>query len=456
MGVILVISFVFYTLLSWVILFRDAWTLEVLATKFYPQWSSLIWVVRDFLAPLKLNTVPTILFAIFVLISFTAYFLAWKKTYSPKKIILLSVIFQIIVFFSYPILSTDVLNYILSDRVAVKYGQNVWTTPPKNFNFDPYYYLVYPVYPKGDWNNQTRIYGPVNQIIYSAVTFVSGDDFLVNLAAHKAVVLIFNLGTLVLVYKIFKRYFPEKLQFGLTLVFWNPLFILETVGSGHNDILMIFFILLSYLFYLRKQPVFTALMLALAINVKSTALLLAPLYFAVMPLTLYLPALIIFSGALFLTMGTNLPAFITRTFFSTNLYWQSLPQQVSKISPLLVKFLTPVFLLFYGWQSLRALFRRADPLVLYGQALLFYLLFSLGAHWNWYCLWVLTSFVFLGKGIWTKTAAAFTFTTALAYPLYWISLRFDFQHPVWPVIIYLLIAGGPVITYFYAKKNQKN
>lgn len=457
MGIILVFSFIFYTAISWVILFRDRWTLEVLATKFYPQFADFIWKIQLFLEPFKINTIPTVLFAGFILVSFAAYFLAWQKNYSFRAIVAYGIIFQIIVFFSYPILSTDVLNYILSDRVAVKYGKNVWTTPPKNFNFDPYYYLVYPVYPDGDWNNHTRIYGPVNQAIYSVVTAISGDDLFINLAGHKAVVLVFNIGILFLATVILKEYFPDKLKFGIMFIFWNPLFVLETTGSGHNDSLMIFFIFLSYLFYLRQQVVFMALALSLAIHVKSTALFLAPFYFAIVPLGWFLPSLIIFSGVIFLTMGTSLSAFISRTFFSTDLHWQSLPQQISRFFPLGVKLLTPAFLLFYGIQWLRALVYKKDPLVLYGQSLLFYLLFALGAYWNWYSLWVLTSFAFLGQGIWTRIAAAFTLTSAMAYPLYWISLRFNFSHPLWASIIYLLIASGPVIACYAAvKKHTKN
>lgn len=448
MPVILTISFIFYTLLSWVILFRDSWTVEVLSTKFYSQHFDLIRQTQNFLAQFKLNTVPSLLFLLFILVSFGAYFLALKKKFSPKKVILTAVIFQIIVFFSYPILSTDVLNYILSDRVAVVYYQNVWTTKPNTFSSDPYYYLVYPVYAASDWTNQTRIYGPVNQLIYSTVTKFSGDDFLVNLFAHKAVILVFNLATLALVYHILKKYFPDKLNFGLLFVFWNPLFILETVGSGHNDILMVFFIFLSYFFFLQKRTFFVAISLALAANVKSTALFLAPIYVSCLPFIFSLEFLAIYLS-IFSTMGINFLALISRTSYSTNLYWQSLPQQLSKLSPVLVRFLTPTFGLYY----LYGLIKRNDPLVLYGRVLLLYLLFVLGAYWNWYSLWILTAFAFVGWGKLTKIAAAFTFTSALAYPLYWFSLRFNFQHPLWPVIIYLVILSGPVIAYIHDKTH---
>ncbi len=459
MPLVLFFSFLFYTLLSWVLLFRDDWSLEVLATKFYPGQAALIDQIHSFLNPFKLNTVPTFLFVVFVLAAFGAYFVALKKTFPVKKVLVLSVIFQIIVFFSYPILSKDIFYYIFSDRVSTIYHQNVWQVKSSEFPNDPYYYLVYPIYKATDWySNQTKIYGPINQAIYSVVTALSGDDFLVNLAAHKFVVFIFNLAMLWLVYKILKDHFPDKLPFALVFVFWNPLFLLETVGAGHNDTLMIFFILLSYEFFLRRRPFLTAAALTLAAGVKSTALFLVPIYTLVFLGRQFMQMakfLLTFAGSypvLFSTMGIDFWAMVSRITYSTTAYWQSLPQQLEKIHPVLVRLLTPLFLLYFGVQNLRGLiFRQVDPLVLYGQICLIYLLFALGAYWNWYSLWVLTAFVFLGRGRWSKIAAAFTFTSALAYPLYWFSLRFNFQHPLWPVIIYLVILAGPVVTYLYDK-----
>lgn len=461
MPFLLSIAFIFYTFLSWVILFRDAWTLEVLETKFYPALAPTIESIRYFLSGVRLNTIPTFLFLFFALCSFGLYFLSWKKNIAAKKIIIWSVVFQLIVFFSWPILSTDILSYILSDRIAVTYHQNVWATKPNQFSSDPYYYLVYPIYAASDWTNQTRIYGPVNQAVYSLATFFSGNDLLVNLAVHKLVVLLFVLASLALVYKISKGYFPDKLAFVLIFLFWNPLFILETSGSGHNDIIMIFFILLSYFFYRKSWPLAVGLSLALAVNIKSTALFLAPIYSIIFLRDHFSDSIkfggtfLAFSVLLFLTMGISPQAMLSRTAFSTNLFWQSLPQQLSKIAPQAVFLLTPIFLVVFGLILLRSFIKKSDPLVVYGQTYFLYLLLALGAYWNWYSLWVLSALMFLGRSRLTLAAAAFTFSSLLAYPLYWLSLRFNYQHPLWPVIIYLVIAVFPLSVFLSAKISKQ-
>ena len=190
--------YLIFSLLSWIILLRDRFTLEIISTKFYPQLSNLFAQTEN----LKLNTWPTVLFLLIVILLFFFYFRSLKLNLSPAKIIFASILFQIIVFFSYPILSTDILSYILSDRVSVVYHQNVWTTKPNQYTSDPYYYLVYPIYKDRDWTNQTRIYGGVNQFFYSLSTTLSGNDLLANLASHKLVVLLFNISTIFLVYFI--------------------------------------------------------------------------------------------------------------------------------------------------------------------------------------------------------------------------------------------------------------
>ncbi len=87
MPVVLLFSFIAYTLLSWVLLFRDSWTLEVLTQKFYPGQAALISQIQNFLSGFKLNTVPTFLFLAVTVVAFLAYFLAWRRKYSAEKIL---------------------------------------------------------------------------------------------------------------------------------------------------------------------------------------------------------------------------------------------------------------------------------------------------------------------------------------------------------------------------------
>ena len=100
-----------YVLLSYVLLFRDLWMVEVIATKFYPQWAREIFSLTNSLATLKLNVWPTLVFLMVVIGMFLTY---WRlRAMDRFKTISLTVRFLGLVFFSYPILSSDILSYIL-------------------------------------------------------------------------------------------------------------------------------------------------------------------------------------------------------------------------------------------------------------------------------------------------------------------------------------------------------
>ncbi|MDO8515041.1 MAG: hypothetical protein Q7S14_00945 [bacterium] len=422
--------FLAYSILSWVLLFRDLWTLEVIATKFYPQWAGQINAIEKFLQVFKLNTVPTALFILIIVGLFILYFKIIKNNLSKKTIIFWGLVFQAIVFFSYPILSTDVLSYILSDRINVVYHKNVWTTKPNEFVNDPYFYLVYPIYKDQDWTNMTRIYGGVNQAIYTPVTALSGGGLIANLISHKLAVFVFVIATMLVI--------PSA------VVFLNPLFIIETIGSGHNDIIMLFFTVVSLTVV---NPIASGLFLGLATQVKTTPVLLFVFLAISLVSQLKLKKLVLFSlsyvftvGIIYYFMGVNPLDTVIRMGSSINVYWQSLPMLIR--SPVL----NYLLIIFLAFQAFRTLIYRLNVIEIFAQTLMIYLLFFLSAFWNWYPIWLLVLVPFLPEKSKIKPyILAFTFSSMLGYAAYWISLRFNYQFFLWPVIIYLTVLSGPLI-----------
>lgn len=409
--------FLIYSLLSWVLFFRDERALTVFN-------NPLLWQIRDYLLSFKLNTVPTLLFLIFLIVSFYFYFKALKKSVSAKSVIICAICFQIIVFFSYPILSTDIFSYVLSDRIDVVYHQNVWKVAPDNFKQDLFYTL-------SDWTDKTRIYGGVNQFFYSVATSFSGNGVVENIVSHKLVVFLFVLGTLFLI--------PSA------VVFWNPLFVIETVGSGHNDILMLFFTVLALKLY-DKNIFLSAIALGLATQVKTVPVLLF-IFLALKFLSeLRIRSLLNFTLLYFLTvlcvywfMGVNPLDTVSRTAGSINVYWQSLPMLIR--SPIL----SYLLIIFLGIQAIRTLIFRLNAVEIFAQTLLVYLLFFLAAFWNWYPIWLLVLIPFLPESSKIKPyILALTFSSMLGYVAYWTSLRFNYQFFLWPVIIYLTVLSGPL------------
>src|SRR6185437_14514280 len=158
---------------------------------------------------------------------------------------------------------------IFSDRIATVYHQNVWQVVPLTHNFDPFAIMA-------DWKNTTRVYGGVNQLIYNIPSVMGGDNIVFLVFLYKLVSSLFTVGIIWILYLLLKNSEKSKTKIakGMRIVIWNPLFLLELFGSGHNDSLMIFFTLVSYYFFSKKWFFLAGLILAFAVQVKIIPILL--------------------------------------------------------------------------------------------------------------------------------------------------------------------------------------
>jgi len=89
--------------------FRDKRALAGIGN-FYPNISSFLFSSRDYLLHHGLNTIPTFLFVLVAGIAIIFYLKSLAVKISLKKTIVFAIIFQSIVFLSYPILSTDIFS----------------------------------------------------------------------------------------------------------------------------------------------------------------------------------------------------------------------------------------------------------------------------------------------------------------------------------------------------------
>lgn len=451
---LLVICSLIYVLLSWVVFFRDERALKIYE-KNYPSLAAFFSNTKNFLLVHNLNTVPTAIFIVLIIVSFALYLISLKQKVAAKKIIFVAICMQLIVVFSYPILSTDIYGYIVSDRLAVVHGQNVWTTRPDKFPTDKFF-------PLADYTNLVRIYGPVNQGIYALPTMLSGDDLLLNVLVHKLVVVLFVALSMFALIKILQDQ-NKDVGWGVGLVFWNPLLVIETAGSAHNDIIMLFFLLIAFLFFNKKSLLLSGIFVALSVQVKSTPLLLLPflgIYFLrtlkIRQGVLFFVGFVITYTFTFLPMHTSLIALLARQGQTTGAYWQSLPllidRHLSLLTPV-IKIALPLLLLV---QAVRT-FLGKDPWRIFIETLFFYLLFFLPTLWNWYCLWILVFVpIVLPMGGLAAGVVGFTFGSLLAYASLWLALRFNFRQPIWQAVLYGTILIPTLLAAKYAQVAKNN
>ncbi len=117
----------------------------------------------------------------------------------------------------------------------------------------------------------TSVYGPLTELLFRLTAHADG------VMAFKLLSLFFDLGSLLLLLLLLRA---GSLPAERVLIYaWCPLVIVEFAGSGHNDSITVFGILLACWLVVRNHAVLSALPLAAAVLTKWFPALLLPVFF---------------------------------------------------------------------------------------------------------------------------------------------------------------------------------
>jgi len=143
------------------------------------------------------------------------------------------------------LLSSDVLDYASHGRVAAVHAANPYVMTPSDFPGDPFARL-------GGWPDVVTVYGPLWTRLEVAITGALADGTSVHLAlAFKLLALASELISAGLIFWIVRRWrglgaTDVTPAVAVAMWVWNPLVNLETIGSAHNEAVMIVFVLLAF------------------------------------------------------------------------------------------------------------------------------------------------------------------------------------------------------------------
>lgn len=140
----------------------------------------------------------------------------------------------------FPYDAADIFDYIIHARIAAVYNENPFLVRPDVFENDP-------ILPYVGWRSYTSTYGPLWVALTSLLAGFSGSSVFWNVVAFKLISGLFLVGSVLLVARLLARHAPQRALSGTLLLAWNPLVLYETLGHGHNDMVMVFWILLSLL-----------------------------------------------------------------------------------------------------------------------------------------------------------------------------------------------------------------
>jgi hypothetical protein len=203
------------------------------------------------------------LFAIF----WAALRIAQRVRVPLRLAVVFGLIFGLTLVWLYPVTATDVFQYVLRARMRVVHGANPMVVTPDQFPDDPLLPFA------GEWADNLSPYGPAWELLAEGIARLGPHDAVSGALAYKSVALLAYLACLGLL-----AWGTGGDTHALLLFAWNPLVLLQGPGNGHNDLLMLAWMLLALLLWKRGRlwaPAVAAL--TLAVLTKLSAALLAPL-----------------------------------------------------------------------------------------------------------------------------------------------------------------------------------
>lgn len=171
---------------------------------------------------------------------------------------------------AFPINALDIYNYLILGRLEAVFGQNPYLVAPAGIPHDPF--LKY----AGEWGKDVSNYGPVFHHVARWLAGISRDNLLLGLLLFKGLAALVFLASAGLIWLVLRGQ-PPQVRAARTLLWaWNPALLLIFAMDGHNDGLMLIWLLLGLLFLRRGQAALGFTLMALAPLTKFSGVLPIP------------------------------------------------------------------------------------------------------------------------------------------------------------------------------------
>lgn len=171
---------------------------------------------------------------------------------------------------SYPAFSYDLFNYMFTAKTVLVYQKNPYTVIPLQFaGVEPWLSFMH-------WTHLPSAYTPL-WILLTLPAYLFGFGFFLFIMWNvKILVAIAYVLTAYWIGKVLEIVEPNHKALGIAIFALNPLIIIETLVSGHNDIVMMAFVMVALYTYLKKRYLASYMLLALSVATKLMTLVLYP------------------------------------------------------------------------------------------------------------------------------------------------------------------------------------
>ncbi|HID63319.1 MAG TPA: hypothetical protein EYP49_11355 [Anaerolineae bacterium] len=217
-------------------------------------------------------------FATAFLLLFALYYagyrlcLAQDSAHWPWVVLTLATVFCLTLMFVYPIGAADIFDYIINGRILAHYRLSPFVHVAGEFPRDP-------ITPYAAWRSVPSAYGPLWAFLAAGINFLAGSaDLLANMWAFKGLAILFYVLDIGLIYGILGEIKPAYALPGAFLFAWNPLLLFETAANGHNDSVMMFFVLLAIYLLLKRGASLSIIAITCSVMIKFITIILLPFF----------------------------------------------------------------------------------------------------------------------------------------------------------------------------------
>lgn len=416
--------------------------------------------------------IATITFLILFLILFVIYILIIKKNVlkNIKQVLIFVSIISIIFLFMLPWTSSDVFYYMGVGELDGIYGQNPYYITMRDFYYANQDKINDEILEKGAtnaWSDTTVVYGPVSQIIFKICSILSFKSVDIAIIIFKLLNLLIHILCCYLIYKITnKRIFA--IIYGL-----NPFILMEFIGNVHNDIIMVFVILLSLYFLLKKKNLaLSVIFLAIATGIKYFSILLLPLIIIyhvkqekkistrILKCILYGLLFIIVLGLIYAIYYRDIEI-LKSMFAQTNKYSRSIYSVMYQINPAIIKIVkTALYTLFILYYLKFCIDLLTDKNIKFNYYIRRYnrviILFSflLGTFQIWYISWLFATFMWQRPNM-IKNIVGITLIAELATSIYMFTSESYIYDKYFIETVIVLLLVWQIFTNKRLKNNSK-
>jgi hypothetical protein len=174
---------------------------------------------------------------------------------------------------TYPATAIDLFIYAARSRLFTEHGLNPLDARPNDYlDIDPYMRFA-----SQEWGRKTSPYGPLWNLIAAPATLIGGDSVTTALFIFKGMAVAAWLGCGALIWRTVERLRPGDGLAAACFFLWNPVVLWEGIANGHNDLIMLFFVLAAAWAYVATVDEAVVPLIVIAVLIKYAAIVILPI-----------------------------------------------------------------------------------------------------------------------------------------------------------------------------------